>query len=41
MDQWFELRMMQSQGQPCGEDRFTYDLYASGEYAQMLEQNWN
>jgi hypothetical protein len=41
MDQWFELRMMQSQGQPCTEDRFTYDLYASGEYAQMLEQNWN
>src|SRR6185312_14427937 len=41
MDQWFELRMMQSQGQPCAEDRFTYDLYASGEYAQTLEQNWN
>jgi hypothetical protein len=41
MDQWFELRMSQSQGQPCPEDRFTYDLYASGEYAQMLEQHWN
>lgn len=40
MDQWFELRMMQSQGPRCSDQEFTYDLYASGEYAQMLEQTW-
>jgi hypothetical protein len=41
MDQWFELRMLQNQGPRCTEDEFVYDLYASGEYAQMLEKNWN
>jgi hypothetical protein len=40
MDQWFELRMMQSQGPRCSDQEFTYELYASGEYAQMLEQTW-
>jgi hypothetical protein len=40
MDQWFELRMAQSRGRRCEEHEFTYDLYASGEYAQMLEQTW-
>ena len=40
MDQWFELRMMQSQTKRCDQNEFTYDLYASGEYAQMLEQTW-
>lgn len=40
MDQWFELRMMQNQGSRCSEETFTYDLFASGEYAQMLEENW-
>jgi len=40
MDQWFELRMMQSQSPRCTEQEFTYELYASGEYAQMLEQTW-
>jgi hypothetical protein len=40
MDQWFELRMMQSQSPRCSQQEFTYELYASGEYAQMLEQTW-
>jgi hypothetical protein len=40
MDQWFELRMLQNPGARCTDDNFEYDLYASGEYAQMLEQNW-
>jgi hypothetical protein len=40
MDQWFELRMMQSAAPRCTEQEFTYELYASGEYAQMLEQTW-
>jgi hypothetical protein len=40
MDQWFELRMMQNQSPRCSEQEFTYELYASGEYAQMLEQTW-
>ena len=40
MDQWFELRMMQNTGTRCNEGEFTYDLYASGEYANMLEQTW-
>ena len=40
MDQWFELRMMQNQAPRCSGQEFTYELYASGEYAQMLEQTW-
>ena len=40
MDQWFETRMAQNPGPRCSDEEFTYDLYASGEYAQMLEQTW-
>ena len=40
MDQWFELRMMQNQAPRCSGQEFTYELYAAGEYAQMLEQTW-
>jgi hypothetical protein len=40
VDQCFELRMTQRPAPPCSGDEFTYDLYASGEYTQMLEQSW-
>lgn len=40
IDQWFELRMMQNQSLRCSNEEFTFDLFASGEYAQMLEQTW-
>jgi hypothetical protein len=40
MDQWFDARMLQNMGPRCTDVEFTYELYASGEYAQMLEQTW-
>jgi hypothetical protein len=40
IDQWFELRMLQMPARCCTEEEFTFDLFASGEYAQMLEQTW-
>jgi hypothetical protein len=40
IDQWFELRMLQNQAPRCNSEEFTFDLFASGEYAQMLEQTW-
>lgn len=40
IDHWFERLMQQKTVPRCKEDEFTYDLYASGEYTQMLEQNW-
>ena len=40
IDQWFDLSIQQRAIVRCNDDEFTYDLYASGEYAQMLEQNW-
>lgn len=40
IDQWFELRMLQKHSRSCTEEEFTFDLFASGEYAQMLEQTW-
>ena len=40
VDGWFELKMTQMLSTPCSGDEFTYELYASGEYTQMLEQSW-
>lgn len=40
IDQWFEMRMLQMPARCCTEPEFTFDLFASGEYAQMLEQTW-
>jgi hypothetical protein len=40
IDQWFELRMLQDQSRRCNNEEFTFDLFASGEYTQMLEQTW-
>jgi hypothetical protein len=40
IDQWFDLSIQQRAIARCNDDEFTYDLYASGEYTQMLEQNW-
>ena len=40
IDQWFELRMNQKQVRRCTTEEFTFDLFASGEYAQMLEKTW-
>ncbi|HXE10737.1 MAG TPA: hypothetical protein VN633_01360 [Bryobacteraceae bacterium] len=41
IDQWFDQSIQQRPVPHCNDDEFTYDLYASGEYTQMLEQNWN
>jgi hypothetical protein len=40
VDGWFELKMTQRLSTRCSGDEFTYELYASGEYTQMLEQSW-
>jgi hypothetical protein len=40
VDQWFDEAIQQKLAPHCDADEFTYDLYASGEYTQMLEQNW-
>lgn len=41
LDQWFEQRLKDWVfDRPKPED-FTFDLYASGEYALMLEQSWS
>ncbi len=38
VDQWFELKMMQKPVRRCNQTEFTYELYASGEYTQMLDR---
>jgi hypothetical protein len=40
IDQWFELRMLQNHSRRCNNEEFTFDLFASGEYTQMLEETW-
>ena len=40
VDAWFELKMTQMLSPRCSGEEFTYELYASGEYTQMLEQSW-
>jgi hypothetical protein len=41
LDQWYEYRLRESAAHRPPPDEFTFDLYASGEYALMLEQSWN
>jgi hypothetical protein len=41
LDQWYEQRLRDWVFHRPRSDEFTFDLYASGEYALMLEQSWN
>jgi hypothetical protein len=41
LDQWFEQRLKDWIFDRPKPDDFTFDLYASGEYALMLEQSWS
>jgi hypothetical protein len=41
LDQWYEQRLRDWVFDRPRVDEFTFDLYASGEYALMLEQSWN
>jgi hypothetical protein len=40
LDQWYEQRLKSAGCERPGPEEFTFDLYASGEYTQMLEQSW-
>jgi hypothetical protein len=41
LDQWYEQRLRDWVFHRPHVDEFIFDLYASGEYALMLEQSWN
>jgi hypothetical protein len=41
LDQWYEQRLRDWVFERPKADDYTFDLYASGEYAMMLEQSWN
>jgi hypothetical protein len=41
LDQWYEQRLKDWVFDRPRADDFTFDLYASGEYALMLEQSWS
>jgi len=41
LDQWYEQRLKDWVFDRPQEGEFTFDLYASGEYALMLEQSWS
>jgi hypothetical protein len=41
LDQWYEQRLKDWVFDRPKPDEFTFDLYASGEYALLLEQSWN
>jgi hypothetical protein len=41
LDQWYEQRLRDWAFDRPQPDEFTFDLYASGEYALLLEQSWN
>jgi len=41
LDQWYEQRLKDFTFDRPNPDDFTFDLYASGEYALMLEQSWS
>ena len=41
LDQWYEYRLREAASHRPEPTEFTFDLYASGEYALMLEQSWN
>lgn len=40
LDQWYEQRLRDWVFERPKPDEFTFELYASGEYAMMLEQSW-
>jgi hypothetical protein len=41
LDQWYENRLREAASHRPDVNEFTFDLYASGEYALMLEQSWS
>jgi len=40
LDQWYEQRLRDWVFERPKPDEYTFELYASGEYAMMLEQSW-
>jgi hypothetical protein len=40
LDQWYEQRLRDWVFERPKADEYTFDLFASGEYAMMLEQSW-
>ena len=40
LDQWYEQKLKDWVFDRPRQDEYTFDLYASGEYALMLEQSW-
>lgn len=41
LDQWYEYRLREAGSHRPEPNEFVFDLYASGEYALLLEQSWN
>ena len=41
LDQWYEQRLRDWVFERPKPEDYLFDLYASGEYAMMLEQSWN
>jgi hypothetical protein len=41
LDQWYEYRLREAGPHRPEANEFVFDLYASGEYALLLEQSWN
>jgi hypothetical protein len=41
LDQWYEYRLKEAGAHRAEPAEFQFDLYASGEYALLLEQSWN
>jgi hypothetical protein len=41
LDQWYEYRLREVAAHRPEPNEFIFDLYASGEYALLLEQSWN
>ena len=39
-DALFDARMKDENASPFQEDRFTFEIYASGEYSSLLEKTW-
>jgi hypothetical protein len=40
LDPWYEYRLREAAAHRPEPNEFTFDLYASGEYALLLEQSW-
>ena len=41
LDQWYEYRLREAAAHRPEPTEFVFDLYASGEYALLLEKSWN